>query len=284
MAQVPPQMLSSPHILRLPREIRDQIYDTVFQAQEPFEVTVSNYLYPRGRGNTMFLVSYTLPNTAETEHPAQRRHNGLKWLLANKQICEEGIEQFQRKATWTLTDIAAAGQEVDVMDPSSPAYRGRAKEYRSCLILPSAARNLVVQMPLAVSSHLEMDNRENAFLRMYIQAGDIIPRLFSQRTGSTNLQVLSMTLRPWYLETYATDVPIKFHQLPPLDAPSLSKIIFMVEHPDGSCGAGETHTFSPAFEKALSEVGMELIGGEGVMTHTITTARRRTSMYTYIRE
>lgn len=89
MAQIALQTQTPPTLLTLPRELRDMIYDWVFQDQEPFDVTISKHHHlPPGQGDTTFFVSYPLPETPEADR-VPRSPRELRWLLTNKQICEE---------------------------------------------------------------------------------------------------------------------------------------------------------------------------------------------------
>lgn len=83
--------------LELPREIRDIVYHEIWRFKAPFQI------FYRG---TLYAVKYeALSPKIETVTPLQRtRARRSKprnpWILANKQVLNEAIEQFQRKAIW----------------------------------------------------------------------------------------------------------------------------------------------------------------------------------------
>jgi hypothetical protein len=84
--------------LRLPREIRDLIYHEIWQNKLPFTIISQD---------SEFMVEYEICSTQgyqvtipglkarskQSKYPAP-------WILTNKQILVEAVEQFQHKSSW----------------------------------------------------------------------------------------------------------------------------------------------------------------------------------------
>ena len=81
----------------LPREIRDHVYDTIWREKKPFLIRHDIF---------QFWVQYSIEeNTTITIPETQGQATASFWLLANKQLTLEAVEQFQRKALWTYCTL-----------------------------------------------------------------------------------------------------------------------------------------------------------------------------------
>lgn len=78
-ARVPQQEQSTPSLLTLPQEIRDQIYDQVSQLSDPFEIFVHvRGTHPYFTESIVFVVSYTQQKASAKIKVQSRRPCGIE--------------------------------------------------------------------------------------------------------------------------------------------------------------------------------------------------------------
>jgi hypothetical protein len=82
-----------PGFSKLPRELRDMIYNYIWNDTEAIRQ------HHKGR---VYKVSYRRPLWQTARHLLARRGNA-QWLLTNKQVMHEGLSQLLREATWHIT-------------------------------------------------------------------------------------------------------------------------------------------------------------------------------------
>lgn len=80
----------------LPREIRDQAYDEIWRTKKSFITRYHAFQFYVEYEITADPYSLTPPQPGGASTPP--------WLVANKQLTQEAIEQFQRKATWVYLE------------------------------------------------------------------------------------------------------------------------------------------------------------------------------------
>jgi hypothetical protein len=131
MAHFVPSTSQSPFLSKLPREVRDIIWDHLWQAIQRIE--------QRYKRNT-YTVTYDMVGLPfDRKVPAQ----ATAWLLTNKQIMDEGMFQLHQKLTWHFHDTRqrmkpysyifplnipsrAAAQHLYIHDWQSISYSGYA--------------------------------------------------------------------------------------------------------------------------------------------------------------
>lgn len=184
---------------------------------------------------------------------------------------------------WVLAKDAKISQALEAMGGVPAVYRGGAKRFTDRLIMPSSARNLVVQVPALVTGELELGPREDAVWKMDMTGAGTILRLFSQRPRSQRLRTLSITLGILNWVPFYHDMPFRAESsgLPPLNAPSLRKMEFRM-YPDERIVGSPDQNSMPPFKEALDELGMALIGGEG--HKTINVDSKPVAVLTYTRK
>jgi hypothetical protein len=92
MAHFIPSTSQSPFLSKLPREVRDIIWDHLWQATQRIEQR-----YKRNN----YTVTYDMVELpSDREVPAQL----AAWLLTNKKIMDEGMFQLHQKSTWHFHD------------------------------------------------------------------------------------------------------------------------------------------------------------------------------------
>lgn len=276
------------HLLRLPREILNKVYDEVFKSQKPFQLHLcgEHDRFHRYGPVTSFEISYTQPDgLLEEEDLAQTRPRGLRWMLTNKQICKEAVEQFQLKATWTLIEEASpfsVHTRGELGRWSSPNH---VLSFQPCLLMPIAARHIVVQNGVELDI-AELNFHAQPILEVRIVADSSLSLLIKELRGSTSLLTLSI-----YVETtrhgddFEKDsdrysIKIKLDPLTDLDMPCLKKLEVDVTWQD----LDEAHAdVILAFEESLDDLGTTLVGCERAMTHLVDEDSPQNSLYTYTR-
>lgn len=239
------------------------------------------------KNHIVFVVSYIPQELKATSKIDHRRPRGMKWVLANKQICQEAIGHFHREATWAVLDTAFRGPFGMTSHWSQP-YNLRHTSFQRRLFVPMSARHIVVYDSIAVIPRPEgeCDGKPN----WHIQTDwHFLDRLVLGLHNTNNLQSLTLTL---HTEIYATqeealeqapdDISIwtSMGRLHAFNAPNLRKAEFKIK-----CSAEfeARRDFVLAFEEYLNEVVMCLIGGKGVMTSRDVRTLPREAVYTYTR-
>lgn len=294
MTRQTPPLLS---LLDLPRELRDQIYDEVFKAQEMFELSMpinapssmsidSGFRTPNEHCSTSwkpaFQISYPSPVSTQPVN-LQRGPQDLQWMRTNKQICHEAIELFQRQSTWSITR-EPLGNSSMVGRWSNRTNRRRTTLIGPALFVPNDARNIIVPGPLLVTERCELNDRGKAAWFIYVDGGGVLPCLSSRLTDSAKLQKLSLTLHTsWRPLDSPLDTPVKvsFGHLNRLIAPDLRKVEFAVQYHDSFLARPD---YILALEGSISETGVDLVGGEGTMARRTVNTSPHITMYTCTRK
>jgi hypothetical protein len=87
MKQIQPLADSKSPFFRLLRELRDQIYDHIWKNTDKTRQWYKEKQY---------IVTYDLGSTAEETLPVEK----ARWLLTNKQMLQEGLQQLHQKSGW----------------------------------------------------------------------------------------------------------------------------------------------------------------------------------------
>lgn len=93
---VPPNIFST-----LPRELRDQIYDIVFQSCRYLPVC-----FPGSHPSTQLLLRYNSASPNSRANYLDPATNHCKWVLACKQIMTEALQQYLRNVHWYWDGVA----------------------------------------------------------------------------------------------------------------------------------------------------------------------------------
>ncbi|KAF1998010.1 hypothetical protein P154DRAFT_524330 [Amniculicola lignicola CBS 123094] len=113
-----PADVDSP-LLRLPRELRDQIYHFLWMDTPHLMVTFSRIRFSVYYNKTREMI---LEIVRELEVPEiqNRTSDKAPWLLANTQIYEEGLAQFQREAywIWSKQELATGSLKMSALTPA----------------------------------------------------------------------------------------------------------------------------------------------------------------------
>jgi hypothetical protein len=256
-------------ILSLPRELRDLIYHQIWSTRQPFELALpqKSDRHLAKSDYFIFTVHYSLQGTPTKPDRTQRSQGQSHiWWLANKQVCNEAIDQFQREATWTLTNDSGRPENVYHGTWRNPASRGRATRIGPVLLTPGGASNIHLGKCLVIHTLGEMDCSEKPIHRMTFQESDLLQRLGSGLAGTANLRRLELNLLLWSFPSDSTTpclVNIELQLLQKLDLPNLQRLQFFIQY---NKAFSSDQRLKSMFRNSLSEVSIALIGGSGTET------------------
>lgn len=265
----------------LPPELRDQIYHQIFVTKPPFQLKLPRRSDRRrpDRGMTKFNVQYVLTDPISNPIGAlSTRPKPPIWFLACKQMCIEAIDQFQRGATWILSNLdnvtTPEGPQFSVWK-NAPVPSGRTRRVGPFLLTPSDAQNIKLVSGPIMYAFGEIDHRGKHFNRVtWGWESDIMQRLSSSVATSSNLRsltvnVITMSPRGWNSKGGPGKAPsrVDYKWLGNLELPQLQdlKIEVLYDTPFAA-----DRSIMAEFDRATIEVGMKLIGGKGTWTFTRT--------------
>jgi hypothetical protein len=283
--------------LSLPRELRDLIYHQIWSTRQPFELALPQKSDRPLAENDYFIftVHYSLHGTPTKTNRQQRyQRQSHIWCLANKQVCNEAIDQFQREATWTLINISCLPESLYLGTWRKPASRGRAVRMGPVLLTPGGAFNIHLGKCIEMHTLGEMDSSEKPIHRIAFQQSNLLQRLGSSLSGTANLRSLGLNMLLWSFPPDSTTpypVNIDLQLLQNLDVPNLQKLQFFIQY---NKGFASDQRLKSKFRNSLSEVSIALIGGSGTETchvvydlpalsHIYKDFDTSTTVYTFVR-
>jgi hypothetical protein len=263
----------------LPPELRCQVYHQIFVTKPPFQLKLPRSSDRRrcDRGMSKFNVQYALADPISNPIGAlSTRPKPPIWFLACKQMCIEAIGQFQRGATWILSNIDSftipEGPQFSVW---KNAASGRTRRVGPFLLTPSDAQDIrLISGPL-MHAFGEIDHRGKPFNRVtWGWDNDVMQRLSSSVATSPNLRsltvnIITMSPNRWNSKGGPGNAPCKvdYKWLGNLELPQLQDLKIELLYDTAFATDGR---IMAAFDEATIEVGMKLIGGKGTWSFTRT--------------
>lgn len=272
--------------LGLPREIRDQVYDLVWATKKPFELALP-YRTDYSRDEQflfVFRIAYViLEPLIDIERPQIVPRRRRMWLLANKQICSEAVEQFQCVATWSCVGqvYSYAGDRRFLGVWKSPTSRRKNARLGPHLLTPHCATTIDCGH-LTMATMQEVDHSEEAtcLLSFVNEAPRFLQRLDSSLAMAIALRKLSLSLcvGTFSYGTCSSPTDVDFLTLHNLDLPSLQVVEIKVEYVSPVSSQGRV-----LFEDCLHQLCESLVGGFGVSDNRITSLDPPAAIYRYRR-
>lgn len=154
---------SESRFLKLPRELRDEIYHQLWSAGPRITQRYDGRYYA---------VSYQRDSLLSTQLPPNATH---PWLLTNKQILHEGVQQLHQHSTWYFDDTSQTLKS----------------EYRFPLITPSQVRGLHLDIRLFPWLVVK-DWGERTALDSRTMA--VVNRMVDSMSEDSNIQQINITI------------------------------------------------------------------------------------------
>lgn len=223
--------------LRLPRKLRDQVYHELWSDTKKLKVEYHG---------AMFEVAYGHDQTDS------QQGNNL-WIMANKQILQEAVEQYQRESNWTL----------------EPCYLPKARATQG-LLVPWQGYGLVLNNLVA---NEYFDFRDNTIAARWVLEHPLIRllRQFAAECGETRPSKVQRLTLPLYFELGNSqgaltvedvdDVAVDLSSLECLATPTLQNI---------AMSATLTADVLQNCQKLYPMVCDEMIRIMGILTHART--------------
>lgn len=139
------------------------------------------------------------------------------WILANKQLCEGALEQFQSKATWTTVDEdpSLSTSKLSVLPPTA-----------KLTLSLWGTKSLHIGESFDLKEYLELDSRDCPWSKIHLQAQNLrVVRALKAHDTYLNLRYLSFGLEPYslYKET-SEGVKMDLRPLTQLSLPKLQSV------------------------------------------------------------
>ena len=285
---MPCDSASSP-FFRLPRELRDQIYHDIWRRKPRFDVSlpdkgdhhIAGQYHGRKERYHMFqivyqsiptplpqnkVVRYDSPIDYDAGQAAKKKDeeftNPAPWILTNKQILHEAMQQFTYQATWiySVSNLGRSTQQLAAWRlPSTP--RGAPRFSPILLALRNAAKiHFPTQFELSVFAVMGQKGAPFMKVDLSTTAKAILQHMKADLNGATSVNRLSLNLRAttWWTESRGFHVDVDLHGLHSLNLPNVRLLELSVILND-KFSANEKLVGD--LREAIVQAGRQIVGG-----------------------
>ena len=257
--------------LRLPRELRDHIYDIIWSQKPPFQFELPRKFKLSWRFQMIlnahcdfFTITYgkapVRPDAVN--EPELVAAKSPPWTLACKQILKEALEQFYHKAKWTYT-----GQPDFTCTRHLAAWRPRSSRQKPVLLTLMHASNIELTIPWGMEVRVEMGSRDTPKKSVSFD-GDakmMIRCFMKSLAGTTILRYLSVILNVSMhhsVKEHFSELPtiVELQNLEELEAPNLQTLLIKLRCHDLCLND------AMVLRESLSQTGKTILGPQTRLT------------------
>jgi len=253
----------------LPRELRDQIYHEIWRTKAGFELALPELRGHHSGGFDKQIVQVRYAKAMVVHRARNPQNKGRVWFLASKQLCAEAIQQFQRGAAWSFIGPGPCCIHRSPANWTAPYTRRANASLSPYMLTPSGATDVSINRPANMKTYAELDGRNKFVKRVEIYDTRVLKQLVPSLAGSSGLKTLTLNINVetrWPADEQSA-IEIDFKFLEDFDLPNLQLLRFSILYEDNSFKGDER--LMEEFEKALSRVGMGLVGGDGIEENEI---------------
>jgi hypothetical protein len=232
-----------------------------------------------GYDHYIFKVSYRKPEV-RPEHSSSspsKTSTATKmnppWILANRQILKEAMEQYNRQATWTyIRNTESSKDNLDTSNARAIAWRlpparrqNRQLHARQLLALQNASNIKILELNLWVQHSIDDRKRPVHSVEFCGLGAKLLPLLEAGIAGTTNLKHLHLVMYAgshFHPEAHH-ERPVSFNLQPldTLDAPNPQSLVLEVEF-DTDIISKDTPLIAK-LEENLRQLGEAMVEGNG---------------------